>query len=267
MSGSVSFKAGGFTIKAERLNRETVTSLHTGKDLFRIDAQFFASERQKDEVNAAREDKAAVLITTDDPPREIPITIQQKLYSYTDGRSQQTYTWTLIEKEEFSLTSIELAGVVLTPYKYEEEFGQQSLTINMRVETDDAARQKLRELPLYFPVIRRGISDEPRSMRFGQTLWSTDDAGKSKFRYVLVDESYDATGGHGFLEPQFSNVQDHLAIATERLAKLIDVLETKGLISKEDADKIIEVPDEAFWQRKREYARVDDLDDWLGKND
>ncbi len=260
---TVRFKAGTLEIRAEVVGDSPLQSQYTGKNLFQIEVEFRADEGRQDEINAARGASGAVLLRTGEPPVEVPITIAQNMHSFTVGRREQLYKWTLTEKEDLKLETLELGEVVLNPYKFEEEIQNGSLIINARVEVDALTQDALRTLPKYFPVIRRGISDEPRSMRFGQPLWSETESGNTKQRYVLVEESYDATPSQGFLEPQFGNVRDSLAVAKVQLEKLIQLLESKGLISSEEIASLTEVSDSEVRNENRLINRVDDIDEWL----
>lgn len=260
---TVSFKAGELTIRAEVVQQSVNKSQHTGKDLFQFEVEFRSDESHQDAISAARNTPGAVLHRGGEQPEEVPITIQQSMHSFTVGRREQIYKWTLTETEELKLESLELGDVVLKPYKFEEEVQNGLLRIEARVEINPSTREKLSELAQYFPVVRRGISDEPLSMRFGQPLWSATSSENTKHRYVLVEERYDATAHQGFLEPQFGNIRDSLVIAKAQLAKLLEVLEAKGALSTEEITSILEVPESELHTQHRLINCVDDIDEWL----
>jgi hypothetical protein len=260
---TVEFKAGDLTIRAQVVEESINKSLHSGKDLFQFEVEFRADEDEQDDINAAQNAPGPVLLRGGEQPEEVPITIQQRMHSFTVGRREQIYKWTLTEMENLELESLQLGDIVLKPYKFEEEVQNGLIHIEARVEIDPSTREQLSVLPTYFPVVRMGISNEPLSMRFGQPLWSETSSENTKHRYVLVEERYDSEKHQGFLEPQFGNVRDSLVVTKAQLAKLLDVLGAKGLLTAEEATSVIEVEESALRTQHRLINRVDDIDEWL----
>ena len=114
---------------------------------------------------------------------------------------------------------------------------------------------------IYFPVIRRGINDETKEMRFGKIIWSKDEE-IIKFKIYLVDKQYDAERGSalGLFEPEMSNVKHTLADNTENFAALLKVLQEKNLLTSEEIERVKTVNDKDYNSRMLEFERVKDID-------
>ncbi len=101
-------------------------------------------------------------------------------------------------------------------------------------------------------------------MRFGQILWSSVDDGRFKLYLTIVEQNYDEQKRNpGFLEPQFGTVMTSLAATSGQVAKLLEVLQTKGLLTEEERLGITEISDLEREKRTRQFDRVSDLDRWL----
>jgi hypothetical protein len=196
-------------------------------------------------------------------------------FSFRDhgrGRHQSgtTFTWELMQIEDLKIENLVIDGWELIPYKYSEEFDDKGvLTIYARVELTEADDGRLRKMPMYFQVVRKGINGAPREMRFGQILWSKkENDEKYRIRFVLVDKAADEHGLHrGLFEPQFGNVADTAAVVRLRLSALLDKLVAKALLSGEEAEAIRTVDNDVLDKELLENDRVGDLDGWLGGRD
>jgi hypothetical protein len=189
-------------------------------------------------------------------------------YSYEAGSPIARFTWELREIEDLQVTEILLNGWSLTPYKYKEELDGDALIAEGRVELTPDEYERLLLLPKYFSVVRRGIEDEPREMRFGRYLWSKSE-DKYKVQLYLVEKRFDDTrSGHGFLEPQSSNDADSIVYSAILLDRLMDSLIHKGVLSAQECEKLKNIDDELQMERERaKRNRVDDLDEWLDKEE
>jgi hypothetical protein len=173
--GNVRLKVGDHTVTAELLSQSANVSRHTGKELFQLEVQFKAHAAQRESIQDALSGKGILLSADGDASKDVTVLLYEKQYSYTEGKPMQNHIWTLTQEEELKLDSLQVADIDLQPYWSVERFDGDALIITARVEVDAATEQALRNLPQYFPVIRKGISDELRTMRFGQILWSSVD--------------------------------------------------------------------------------------------
>lgn len=122
-------------------------------------------------------------------------------------------------------------------------------------------------MPIYFSVVRKGVNDKPREMRFGKVLWSKKD-DKYRERIVLFDKAVDEGGlQRGWLEPEATNVAASLAATRLRLSALLDKLVAKGVLTTEESEQVRTVDDDRFERELRERYRVNDVDEWMGDED
>ncbi len=112
-----------------------------------------------------------------------------------------------------------------------------------------------------FLVVREGINDEPREMRFGKTIWSENDE-VIKFQIYLIDRSHD-TGEKslGLFEPEMTNIQAMLIRTTESLINLLNILEKKALLTSEERQSVKDIEREHLLSRISMFSEVDNLDE------
>ena len=113
--------------------------------------------------------------------------------SYAESGGEHSYTLILRQAEELSLESLVVGDVELHPYAYREAVSGAELTVWAKCVGSKTEVLRLRALlkdRSSFPVIRHGISDQPRPMRFGVAEWSEHE-GRIKFRVIFVDRDAD----------------------------------------------------------------------------
>jgi hypothetical protein len=263
--GHVRFKVEDQIVTAELIDQRTTTSRNTGKELFQLDVRFRVHENQRGFCTSALKTGSVTLLSSDgDATREITVGVYEKQHSYSSDNPIQSCVWMLSEQEDSTLESLQIGDLNITPYRYKDYFDQEALICTVCMKVDAATHDALRALPMYFPVVRRGISDQSRSMRFGLILWSSDDEETYKMQATLVEEVHDKPGrSHGFLEPMFTSVMDLLALTGARYTQLLDLLEAKGVLTAEERKKVGEIPDDELQYRQRQFYRLKDLDEWI----
>jgi hypothetical protein len=260
----IEIKIGESNIVADVTEQGSFTSAATDKPLLRIGVQFSSyGEQQKQTVLDFVTNKEPVTIRGN----EKKFKIGKHSYNYRDGSESTTFNWELLELEELKLDKLVLNGWEIAPYKYKETFDSDGvLTSVFRVELSESGERQLRELPDYFPVIRKGINETPREMRFGQVLWSKSDAGNYRMEVYLVDKLYDELGRRIALgEPRANNVGRRAASTAIRLSALVDILQAKGVITSEEAENVRAVDQNELDRKMHEHDSVKDLDTWLDK--
>lgn len=117
----------------------------------------------------------------------------------------------------------------------------------------------------YHQVIRIGISDNVKEMRFGRVLWSQNE-NQVKFIINLFDKIYDENNKFGgFLEPEFRNVKTKLIKTSKILDNLLTLLLEKELISDKEKESIEIVKEDEI--DRLIFYRVPDLDEYLKETD
>lgn len=148
--------------------------------------------------------------------------------------------------ESLKPESLWLDGVELTPYQYDESPEGDGITVVCKVEVDHATGErlvaKLREYQWrgsYFPVIRRGLEDAPRQMRFGQCSWS-EHGSTSKYEFFLVDQVADKTMRGLPLVAEMGNVTRKVGQNASTLKALTEALVQKGILTPNEIEGIRE---------------------------
>jgi hypothetical protein len=163
--------------------------------------------------------------------------------SYTnDGSHTLSMTWS--EAEQVSASVVDFAGLQLLPTTYEERENEDgsicvSFQATLTAEDTDVLRSLAavkQDEDCYFPVIRRGVSDEPRSMRLGRVLWQRLEGGQTAQEITLVDEAFDHSERNNALlalggEPMISNLIAQLSRFQAQFESLLNELEAGGTLS------------------------------------
>jgi hypothetical protein len=184
------------------------------------------------------------------------------------GASHVQYRVELGEVEELPTpTLLIMNGIETQPYKYEERAEGTGVSIEARVKVSPEIATQLWDLsvgekPNYFPVVRRGISDAPRQMRFGTCLWSEHDDGV-KYELVLVEQALDeAKDSNAFrmLIGPLSNVMNMASETDALLDALLKSLSAAGTVSGAQVDAVRAAARERNSDRLRELFRLRDID-------
>ncbi len=259
----------GKEIPAEIISESIFLSKHTGRELKYIQVSLVekgkeANERLLETLNTGRD----IGIDSTDGKGNVLSKWRMKnnSYNYSDDNHISNYYHSieLEEMEDLKMTTLEIAGLILNPYYYDEKFDEDALIIEAKVKLSGPQFTELKEVMKktdYFPVIRHGINEEPREMRFGSTSWS-EEKDNIKHEILLVEKSYDNKDRKSkvLYEPQMSNIQTMLATDTEILEELISTLTAKNLLSIEDVNQIRLKASDRLWERKREFDRMKDID-------
>ncbi|HEV2131753.1 MAG TPA: hypothetical protein VGR27_11650 [Longimicrobiaceae bacterium] len=183
--------------------------------------------------------------------------------SYAESDGEHRYSLILREEEELSLQALLVGGIELHPYEYREEFSEAGeLTIWAKLVGSKQSVLRLRALLKthpFFPVIRRGIHDEPREMRFGVAEWS-EHQGQIKFRMVLVDRDADPTQHPELLRIEAANQRAGTAFYMNFVERLAELLERRGVLPAAEIEAAREAAREELWQGRHEFWRVPDVD-------
>ena len=274
--GAASVAAGGGITRAKFDNTEISAivselepsvSRHSGKQLRRLRLVFRAYEAEaKKSIEGAASDGLHVHLGPDEGGDNTIWILGKHSSSFRNDEPMVTYVWTIAEGEHLEIDHLVIGEASFRPYRYEEEFdGSDILTINahLTVSTDDW--KALRAMSGYFLVVRTGINETPRKMRFGEVLWSTtDDAASYKLRVVLVDEHYDELSpkSHGFFEPFRRNIEvlsSENSLLTDRL---MEALIAKGVFDRAEIDSLRAEAAKSIPDKRLEFDRVSDVDEW-----
>jgi hypothetical protein len=268
--------AGEKYIKGIAKQIEIFNSQHTGKPLEKLSFQFIAKGKNQQDLfreifDLAKEINFSLRDDSGEVIKEYTVGNHQESFTVTNNPNNTVYTETfeLIEKEVINVTSLVIDDVEFIPYKYTEEFDNDALIITAKLQLDQEQEKRLLELVKrdrkYFKVIRKGLNDEPLSMRFGwfdRFRWSLLE-GYIKQQLVLVEEKYDSAPqkSSGFMEPEFTNILEQLAFSRSLINELADILIVKQLLSQEEFSQLKDRAKEGSKKQFRNLAKVhDDLD-------
>jgi len=241
-------------------------SPHTGRMLRHITIEtVFCGEDEHEHAEECLV-RDAKIDTTDAEGNTATSLVGKRSYSFTSGSSQYRYTVELDAYEELRVTQLDIDDLSVIPYHYEERAEKGGIVIDARARLD--AKQYDRLLALlqsdidYWPVVRRGISDEARQMRLGGMLRWSQEGDIVKHDILLIEKGHDEErpGRIGLLEPQTSYTRWTLASTTELLDGLLDLLGNKGVLTEMERTALRGATKERALERCREFFRVPDLD-------
>jgi hypothetical protein len=165
-----------------------------------------------------------------------------------------------------------IGNLTVEPYFYEEGTQNDALFIIARARLTAEQAEPLRQMIIrysmarpneqYFPVVREGLSDEPRQMRFGGGAWSQRD-GIVNQEITLVDRVYDEHGGGvNLLTAQKARTDDNIVELSARLEELLSLLRAKHILTDDELERVRQPTPEMRARQRFELLRVNDLDMW-----
>jgi hypothetical protein len=251
------------------ISEETIeVSPHTGRELRIIQGEIHATGEDLHEVfSRALKEQGSEGISS----HETPIDPRQQWIvnrgSYSIRGNQYQYQVTLREVEAFEIETLVINGIELQPTRYKETASQGILHANAVAIVPDDIRDELRRLMRegdYFPVVRRGINENPIEMRFGMCGWSEHPEG-TKYSLILVDRRYDELSDDD-RKPHISSVesaQRHRALAyrIELMEELVGLLIAKGVLTTEEVEEARGNAKERTWERGHKFLEVTDVDE------
>jgi hypothetical protein len=243
--------------------RETILSKHTGTELNVIEVSLtFRNENgHRAFLDIIRDNK--IISSVDEEDHRKKWKISNSSYTYSNDSGPYRHTLELTEQEVLSIEKLVINGLSFQPYFYKESIDEDSLIIDARILLTPEEYEnfkKIRYGELYFPVVRVGISEQEKEMRFGQGLWSQND-GKIKQHICLVERSYDITHKKRVgLYPEIPNIMEMLEDNIEIMDNLLNILSQKNVLTDSELQQVKEISTEKVRERRLLFYRIDDID-------
>jgi hypothetical protein len=237
-------------------------SLHSGRNLQILTGQIFLSSPP--EQTAALAEISAV-----SPQAPIHGSIdgadanfEVRSSSYRQGSTSVNLV--LAEADNLKCELLTIDDLDLTPYFFEETLQNGGITLTCKVTTSAAIDDRLQALLIakdddgYHQVIRHGIQDTPRRMRFGNCQWSSTDAGFKQHLILVEDAAELHLDYHPFAE--FGNLYRSGALSMEFVEALVAEMVGAGIISEEILGRARATAEANLPHRLRALSRVEDID-------
>lgn len=257
----------GQPIELAEHDQEPTVSRHTGRELRTVEVSVDLSPERadafRDALNSSRDDTSAVAGA--DGERWHVRGLSESYF----GDEPHTFTFTVIEAENLTATTLEFGGFDLAPGYYAETRDDDGpLIIVAEFDLSGTELGKLEEFvhdarldTTYFDVVRHGVVDTPLRMRLGQCLWQSleGDARRHQLVFVGEDDDSEPPSLARINEPHLSNAQRFAVAADEIGNALIEELESAGVLDEAAAARIRHRAREAWKRRYRELDETDDL--------
>jgi hypothetical protein len=253
----------GRSIPAFVRRRATDRSPHTGRDIQEVHGWVTTSDPETHRwLSVALRGSSDGVVRTVDSSGEPVGRWQLSWNSYGETAGVHTYGLILREAEELSLEVLVLDTMELHPYEYREEALEDGLTIWAKVvgtHADVTRINRLIRTRTSFPVIRRGIQNEPREMRLGVAEWSEYE-DRIKYRLVLVDReiSDDLRNQLGRIQEQ--NTRAALGYYVNLVDRLAELLVERGAITRAELEGLREASRAQPGVARHEVWHVADVD-------
>jgi len=257
----------GTKVNVNISEEKSVVSEHTGASLSALEVRTTARGQTANDgflslINQAKVD--GVTSVDENGTVQKRWKIGNSSWSYREGEPIYRHTLELVEVEELNLSSLTLGNMTVQPYEYEESFKDGALSIEAKAVLTESqhaqlkAMQKSRDL---FPVIRHGINEAPRQMRFGLCYWSQQNA-EYKHQLFLVEESEEKkpdrlASAFQWMRPLRNQVADNTATIDSLLTTLIN----KNILTEDEVANIRKEVSEHSWDVWYEFFRVEDVDE------
>lgn len=247
----------------ESRERKQIVSKHTDNNLEKLNLQIKFRGNPSD-FREALDNRVLEVDSNNEVIKEYEV--NNSSYSYSGQQTPNTiysFNVDLVEVEDLNVEKLLIEDIELPVYEYAEEYKDDSLRIDAKAKVSYEKLDKLREIEKskdYFEVVRQGISEEKKEMRFGKVVWSKHDEF-TKHDMVLVEKSYDKGNKLPLPnDPELSNIMSRLAFEVTFLDQITDLLVSKEIISKDELDEIEEEASSKVNERKREFYLVGDID-------
>lgn len=264
-------KIGNKNIEVSTKILQPEISKSTGKDLgkFSFNIELKGDKSKSSFLNLLKNSEKDGIYSIDEKGNILKkYKVVNRSYSYTGHKiSDDTifnFNVELKEIEELKIESLIISGIEFSPYEYTERFDKDSLIIKAKVKSLASKIDKLikkTKKETYFTVIRKGISSEPKTMRFGKTVWSKH-GNFIKYDFLLVDKTYDDKKSKfkGFYNHEIDNMQDLLAYISNYVEELTDLLVDKKAFSAKEIEVVKNKAKKRQSEKIREFYRVKDID-------
>jgi hypothetical protein len=253
---------GGQSVRAEIEDEGSASSLHTGRTLRILRVRFQVQDEALNDAIVERL-KNGNRITLDDGGTTTPVERTSNSWSYSNGVSSYSHNVDLREVEDIKPASVELRGLNLVPYEYEERLDHDGIVIEMKVRLTQPENELLEEHIWnqgYFPVTRHGLEERPREMRFGKCVWS-EDGQIIKQRLVLIEKVIDEIDAYqDMFGPEDRRTWGMTAETREMLEALLALLTERNVLLDGDIEDIRTRVETGLPRRVRQLFRAHDID-------
>jgi hypothetical protein len=186
--------------------------------------------------------------------------------SYSISNGHFTHSLIMTETENLIPDALIIDGMEFHPTRYEEEVQQGELQVRARFlttkENSEALRKIMRERR-FFPVIRRGINDQPVQLRFGMCGWSEHPEG-FKHSVFMLDGKYDdndSRQGNHISEVRADSRDNAVAASFGLFRELLPLLKEKGILTEDEITGLRSRAAERLEEIHQSWFKVKDVDD------
>lgn len=261
-SGTIELELGELRLPLHVQRTSSVRSEHTGRALTELHGVITAGDRVHQQLKSILQEEGSrrgrPVDDQDGPTTRWSVSWN----AYSESAGEHTYSLILREDEELTLEALIVDGVELHPYEYRESFNGDELTIQAKLVGSKAEVFRLRTLLRTrntFPVVRRGIQEEPRRMRFGVAEWSEHE-GQIKYRVVFVEEGADRAEHPELVRIAEANSRSAMPFYMNFVERLAELLEARGILPAEEIEAARDAAREEFGHARREFWQVADVD-------
>jgi len=253
----------GRSIPASIRRRATDRSPHTGRELQELHGWVTTSDPETHRwLSVALRGLGDQVVRSLDAAGEPSGRWQLSWNSYGETGGVHTYGLILREAEDLTLEALIIDSMELHPYEYREEILEDGLTIWAKAvgtHADVTRINRLIRTRTSFPVIRRGIQNQPREMRLGVAEWSEYE-DRIKYRLVLVDHEIGQTLRAEVSRIQEANNRSAVGYYANLVDRLADLLVERGAISRRELNTIREGARSQPGVARHEVWHVADVD-------
>jgi hypothetical protein len=254
----------GSKVHVDIIEENSFVSKHTGASLsiLKVGATIRGETANDEFLSLIKRAKDDIVVSVDENGKvQKQWKIGNTSWSYRQGSPIYQHTLELTEVEKLNLSALKLGDMTVHPYEYEETFGEEALTIEAKVSLPEAQHLQIKALQKsddYFSVVRYGINDVPRQMRFGLCYWSQHN-NEYKHQLVLVEESKEPNtlaSAFRWIRPLRKLVADNTAV----IESLLATLHNKNILTEEEVNNIRKDITDRSWDIWYGFFRVENID-------
>lgn len=227
-------------VECDLINDGTLLSKHTGKQIRKgiITLKLFSEDDYKYFNTFLSEQTQLTLLENDKESKWLK---NNNSSSFTTGRTVYSFSINVVEDELVTIESLEINGTNFIPEYYSESISGNAIIIEgiVKISMDIATkfREDMLSTKTYFNVIRHGIDENMKKMRFGRILeWCPSISEEVIYQaFNLVEDVYDEVKSIKLPEMERTDKLTLENILLKKQIKFIfDKLIMRGIISKDE---------------------------------
>jgi len=255
-------KIGEHNVPCYLSSQENIESPFTKKPIKKVVVELVVhSNKDYNYINTYLSENKSIVIKNDNN-EENKMVRGNYSSQFITGGSKYSFSINAQEEEMLTIDKLIINELEVYPVKYSEEISKDALIITSTITGSNDVIDKARKLILarneFFDVLRVGISDEHKRMRFGRIFnWCVEENGEITQAFNLVEDKYDSKKQlNNAPIDQVDKLIDENIELKYKVEYLYKMLLEKSIIEKRNSDDYSKDQNEDYCNMYFDYYKV-----------